>query len=98
VRVVLDTNIFVPGLLSAAGPPARIIQVVLQRRLIPVMSLETFAELPEPSPYDCLNLRGAYKPDQVEPVEREVDVQVLYHHEGSLLAILSDHNKQDVVT
>ncbi|MBX3351042.1 MAG: putative toxin-antitoxin system toxin component, PIN family [Nitrospira sp.] len=45
MRVVLDTNIFVSGLLSAAGPPARIIQAVLQRRLIPVMSPETFAEL-----------------------------------------------------
>lgn len=45
VRVVLDTNIFVSGLLSAAGPPARIIQAVLQRRLIPVMSSDTFAEL-----------------------------------------------------
>jgi len=45
VRVVLDTNIFVSGLLSAAGPPARIIQAVLQRRLIPIMSPATFAEL-----------------------------------------------------
>ena len=45
MRVVLDTNIFVSGLLSAAGPPARIVQAVLQRRLIPVMSPETFAEL-----------------------------------------------------
>jgi len=45
VRVVLDTNIFVSGLLSAAGPPARILQAVLQRRLIPVMSSDTFAEL-----------------------------------------------------
>ncbi len=45
MRVVLDTNIFVSGLLSAAGPPARIIQAVLQRRLIPVMSSDTFAEL-----------------------------------------------------
>jgi putative PIN family toxin of toxin-antitoxin system len=45
VRVVLDTNIFVSGLLSAAGPPARILQAVLQRRLIPVMSPDTFAEL-----------------------------------------------------
>ena len=45
MRVVLDTNIFVSGLLSAAGPPARILQAVLQRRLIPVMSPDTFAEL-----------------------------------------------------
>lgn len=45
MRVVLDTNIFVSGLLSAVGPPARIVQAVLQRRLIPVMSPVTFAEL-----------------------------------------------------
>ncbi|MBA5861925.1 MAG: putative toxin-antitoxin system toxin component, PIN family [Nitrospira sp. CR1.1] len=63
VRVVLDTNIFVSGLLSAAGPPARILQAVLQRRLIPVMSPDTFAELSEHSPHDYINLRGAYKPN-----------------------------------
>ena len=45
MRVVLDTNIFVSGLLSAAGPPARIIQAVLKRRIIPIMSPDTFAEL-----------------------------------------------------
>jgi len=45
VRVVLDTNIFVSGLLSAVGPPARIVQAVLQCRLIPIMSPVTFAEL-----------------------------------------------------
>jgi putative PIN family toxin of toxin-antitoxin system len=45
VRVVLDTNIFVSGLLSAVGPPARIVQAVLQRHLIPIMSPATFAEL-----------------------------------------------------
>lgn len=45
MRVVLDTNIFVSGLLSAVGPPARIVQAVLQRRLIPIMSPATFAEL-----------------------------------------------------
>ena len=45
MRVVLDTNIFVSGLLSAVGPPARIVQAVLQRRLVPVMSPATFAEL-----------------------------------------------------
>ncbi|HMS85947.1 MAG TPA: putative toxin-antitoxin system toxin component, PIN family [Nitrospira sp.] len=45
MRVVLDTNIFVSGLLSAVGHPARIVRAVLQRRLIPVMSPATFAEL-----------------------------------------------------
>lgn len=45
MRVVLDTNIFVSGLLSAVGPPAQIVQAVLQRRIVPVMSAATFAEL-----------------------------------------------------
>ena len=33
------------GLLSAVGPPARMVQAVLQRRLISIMSPATFAEL-----------------------------------------------------
>jgi uncharacterized protein len=45
VRVVLDTNVLVSGLLSAVGPPARIVQALLQRRIIPIMSAATFAEL-----------------------------------------------------
>jgi len=45
VRVVLDTNVLVSGLLSAVGPPARIVQALLQRRIIPIMSEATFAEL-----------------------------------------------------
>ncbi|MBH0179064.1 MAG: putative toxin-antitoxin system toxin component, PIN family [Nitrospira sp.] len=45
MRVILDTNIFVSGLLSEVGPPARIVQAVLQRRIIPIMSSATFAEL-----------------------------------------------------
>jgi len=45
VRVVLDTNILVSGLLSAVGPPARIVRALLQRRIIPIMSSATFAEL-----------------------------------------------------
>jgi uncharacterized protein len=45
VRVVLDTNVLVSGLLSAVGPPARIVQALLQHRIIPIMSAATFAEL-----------------------------------------------------
>lgn len=45
MRVILDTNILVSGLLSAVGPPARIVQAVLQRRIVPIMSTATFAEL-----------------------------------------------------
>ena len=45
MRVILDTNVLVSGLLSAVGPPARIVQALLQRRIIPIMSAATFAEL-----------------------------------------------------
>ena len=45
MRVVLDTNVLVSGLLSSVGPPARIVQALLQRRIIPIMSAATFAEL-----------------------------------------------------
>ena len=45
MRVVLDTNVLVSGLLSAVRPPARIVRALLQRRIIPIMSVVTFAEL-----------------------------------------------------
>ncbi len=45
MRVVLDTNVLVSGLLSSVGPPARIVQALLQRRIIPIMSAATFGEL-----------------------------------------------------
>lgn len=45
MRVVLDTNILVSGLLSSGGPPAQIVQALLQGRLILIMSTVTFAEL-----------------------------------------------------
>ena len=47
MRVVLDTNILVSGLLSSGGPPAQIVQALLQGRLVPIMSAATFAELEE---------------------------------------------------
>ena len=47
MRVVLDTNILVLGLLSSGGPPAQIVQALLQGRLVPIMSTATFAELEE---------------------------------------------------
>lgn len=45
MRVVLDTNILVSGLLSSGGPPAQIVQALLQGRFIPIMSLATLAEV-----------------------------------------------------
>ena len=45
MRVVIDTNILVSGLLSAKGPPAHIVDALLQGRLIPIMSTATVTEL-----------------------------------------------------
>ncbi len=45
MRVVVDTNILVSGLLSSSGPPAKIVSAILKGTLIPVMSEATFAEL-----------------------------------------------------
>ena len=45
MRVIVDTNVFVSGLISENGPPARIVDAVLRGEIIPVMSPATFAEL-----------------------------------------------------
>jgi len=45
VRVIVDTNIIVSGLISPAGPPGKIVDALLQGFLIPVMSPATLAEL-----------------------------------------------------
>jgi hypothetical protein len=45
VRVVIDTNILISGLISSSGPPAKIVNALLKGDLIPVMSEATLAEL-----------------------------------------------------
>ena len=47
MRVIVDTNVLVSGLISEFGPPARIVDAVLRGEIIPVMSPATFAELEE---------------------------------------------------
>jgi hypothetical protein len=47
VRVIVDTNVLVSGLISEAGAPARIVDAILGSEVIPVMSRDTFAELEE---------------------------------------------------
>lgn len=47
MRVVIDTNVLVSGLISRLGPPAQILNAVLRGDIIPVMSDATFAELEE---------------------------------------------------
>jgi putative PIN family toxin of toxin-antitoxin system len=45
VRVVVDTNVLVSGLISSRGAPARIVEAILDQRIVPVFSKETFSEL-----------------------------------------------------
>jgi len=47
VRVIIDTNILVSGLISQSSPPAKIIDAILKGYIIPIMSPTTFAELEE---------------------------------------------------
>lgn len=47
MRVIVDTNVLVSGLISESGPPARIVDAILWGDVVPVMSAETFAELEE---------------------------------------------------
>ena len=45
MRVVLDTNIIVSGLMSVSSPPAQILNAVRGGQVVAVMSEATFAEL-----------------------------------------------------
>ncbi len=47
MRVVVDTNVLVSGLISSSGPPAEIVDAILKGTVVPVMSQATFAELEE---------------------------------------------------
>ncbi|MBI3547113.1 MAG: putative toxin-antitoxin system toxin component, PIN family [Gammaproteobacteria bacterium] len=47
MRVVIDTNVLVSGLISRSSPPAQIVNAVLRGDIIPVMSHASFAELEE---------------------------------------------------
>ena len=44
MRVIVDTNIFVSGLINPGGAPGAIIDAVLDGRITPVFSAETLAE------------------------------------------------------
>jgi hypothetical protein len=45
VRVVVDTNVLVSGLISSTGPPSKIVDALRDGRIVAVMSDATFAEL-----------------------------------------------------
>lgn len=45
MRVVVDTNVLVSGLISPSGAPARIVKTLLAGQVVPVLSEATFTEL-----------------------------------------------------
>lgn len=47
MRVVVDTNVFVSGLISARGATARVVDAVLAGRVVPLFSQDTHGELVE---------------------------------------------------
>jgi len=47
VRVVVDTNVFVSGLISARGTTARVVDAILAGRIVPLFSQDTHSELVE---------------------------------------------------
>ncbi len=47
IRAVIDTNVWVAGLLSPTGPPARIVDLTLRGLIIPVVSPAMLDELHE---------------------------------------------------
>jgi predicted nucleic acid-binding protein len=47
MRAVVDTNVFVSGILSAAGPPARVVEMVLSGEVEPAFDAQIRAEYEE---------------------------------------------------
>lgn len=47
MRIVLDTNVLVSGVLSEIGPPGLIVELVLERRLTPVFDPRIIGEYRE---------------------------------------------------
>lgn len=45
MRVIVDTNVFVSGLINPGGAPGAVVGAVLDGRVTPVFSIETLAEL-----------------------------------------------------
>lgn len=47
MRVVVDTNVFVSGLISARGATAQVVDAILAGRIVPLFSQDTHSELVE---------------------------------------------------
>jgi putative PIN family toxin of toxin-antitoxin system len=67
-RVVLDTNVLTSALLFR-GEVSRVVQLWQNRKIIPVISRETFAELRDVLQYPKFNLTG---PEILGTIESEI--------------------------
>ena len=68
IRVVLDTNVLISALLFT-GEVSRLVELWQNRKIIPVISRETFAELRDVLQYPKFNLTG---PEIIDIIESEI--------------------------
>jgi putative PIN family toxin of toxin-antitoxin system len=71
MRIVLDTNVLVSGLLSPFGPPARILDLVLAGDLIPVFDDRILAEYGQVLARE----RFGFAPDDVVSLLHYIEVE-----------------------
>jgi len=71
MRIVLDTNVLVSGLLSPFGPPARILDLVLAGDLIPVFDDRILAEYGQVLARE----RFGFVPDDVASLLHYIEVE-----------------------
>ncbi len=64
IRAVIDTNVFVSGIMSPKGPTAKIIELIYENRIIPVITPEIYDEIGRVLKYPKLKLQ----PHSVEKV------------------------------
>lgn len=68
-RAVIDTNVWVAGLLSRTGPPARIVDLALSGEVVPVVAPATLDEL-----------RDVLRRPELRLSERDVGAVLAYLH------------------
>ena len=75
MRILLDSNVVVAGLLSPKGPPARLLSAWLEGRFLLVTSQEQLAELARVFDYD--KIRRRIEPAQARDFVENVDALAL---------------------
>jgi putative PIN family toxin of toxin-antitoxin system len=75
VRILLDTNVIISGLLSSAGPPGKLVQGWLDGTFELVTSQVQLEELRRALDYE--RLRDRISPDQARDILENMEVAVL---------------------